>query len=79
MTQLYILLAINLAIGFIPGANISWQAHLGGLIGGAIVGLILLETRARSRRGLQIGLLIGLTVALFAVGIFVARWKIGAL
>ncbi|HVL61091.1 MAG TPA: rhomboid family intramembrane serine protease [Microbacterium sp.] len=79
MTQLYILLAINLAIGFIPSANISWQAHLGGLIGGALVGLILLETRARSRRGLQIGLLIGLTVALFAIGIFVARWKIGAL
>ena len=79
MTQLYILLAINLAIGFIPGANISWQAHLGGLIGGALVGLILLETRPRSRRGLQIGLLIGLTVALFASGVFVARWKIGAL
>ena len=79
MTQLYILLAINLAIGFIPGANISWQAHLGGLIGGALVGLILLETRPRSRRGLQIGLLIGLTVALFAIGVFVARWKIGAL
>lgn len=79
MTQLYILLAINLAIGFIPSANISWQAHLGGLIGGALVGLILLETRGRSRRGLQIGLLIGLTVALFAIGVFVARWKIGAL
>jgi len=78
MTQLYILLAINLAIGFIPGANISWQAHLGGLIGGALVGLILLETRNRSRRGLQIGLLIGLTVVLFVIGTVVARWKIGA-
>jgi membrane associated rhomboid family serine protease len=78
MTQLYILLAINLAIGFIPNANISWQAHLGGLIGGALVGLILLETRERSRRGVQIGLLIGLTIALIAIGIFVARWKIGA-
>jgi membrane associated rhomboid family serine protease len=78
MTQLYILLAINLAIGFIPGANISWQAHLGGLIGGAAVGLILLETRNRSRRGLQIGLLIGLTVLLFVIGTVVARWKIGA-
>ena len=77
-TQLYILLAINLAIGFIPGANISWQAHLGGLIGGALVGLIYLETRDRSRRGLQIGLLIGLTVALIVIGVVVARWKIGA-
>ena len=78
MTQLYILLAINLVIGFIPDANISWQAHLGGLIGGALVGLIFFETRARSSRGLQIGLLIGLAVALVAIGIFVARWKIGA-
>ncbi|WP_344312018.1 rhomboid family intramembrane serine protease [Agromyces terreus] len=79
MTQLYILLAINLAIGFIPGANISWQAHLGGLIGGALVGLILLETRPRSRRGLQIGLLIALPIALFVIGVLVASWKIGAL
>lgn len=78
MTQLYILLAINLAIGFIPGANISWQAHLGGLIGGALVGLVFLETRKPSQRGLQIGLLVGLTVALIAIGIVVARWKIGA-
>jgi membrane associated rhomboid family serine protease len=78
MTQLYILLAINLAIGFIPGVNISWQAHLGGLIGGALVGLVYLETRKPSRRPLQIGLLIALTVALIAIGIVVARWKIGA-
>jgi membrane associated rhomboid family serine protease len=78
MTQLYILLAINLAIGFIPGVNISWQAHLGGLIGGALVGLVYLETRKPSRRPLQTGLLIALTVALIAIGIVVARWKIGA-
>jgi membrane associated rhomboid family serine protease len=78
LTQLYVLLAINLAIGFLPGANISWQAHLGGLIGGALVGLIYLETRDRSRRGLQIGLLAGLVVALFVLGFLVARWKIGA-
>jgi membrane associated rhomboid family serine protease len=78
LTQLYVLLAINLAIGFLPGANISWQAHLGGLVGGALVGLIYLETRDRSRRGLQIGLLSGLVVALFVIGFLVARWKIGA-
>ena len=39
------LLGINLVIGFVPGFNVAWQAHLGGLIGGALVGLIYLETR----------------------------------
>lgn len=79
LTQLYVLLGINLVIGFIPGMNISWQAHLGGLIGGALVGLVYFETRKRSQKGLQIGLLIGIAVLLVAVGIIVARWKVGAL
>lgn len=77
LTQLYVLLAINLAIGFLPGANISWQAHLGGLIGGVLVGLIYLETRERSRRGIQIGLLVTLSIALVVIGYLVARWKLG--
>lgn len=79
LTQLYILLAINLGIGFLPGANISWEAHLGGLIGGALVGLIYLETRSRARRGLQIGLLITLTVVLLVLGTLVVEAKIAAL
>ena len=44
-TQLLVLVAINLAIGFIPGFNIAWQAHVGGLVAGALVGLIFVETR----------------------------------
>lgn len=79
MTQLYVLLAINLAIGLLPGMSISWQAHLGGLAGGALVGFTLLETRQRSRTKLQIGLLIGVAVALFALGIVVASFKVGTL
>ena len=59
-TQLFVLVGINLVIGFVPGFNISWQAHLGGLIGGALVGLIFVETRKRDQKGLQIGLLIAL-------------------
>ena len=68
-TQLLILLGINLVIGFIPGFNIAWQAHLGGLVGGALVGLIFVETRKRDQRGLQVGLLVGLTVVLILLGL----------
>jgi membrane associated rhomboid family serine protease len=68
-TQLLILLGINLVIGFIPGFNIAWQAHLGGLVGGALVGLIFVETRKRDQRGLQIGLLVALAVVLMVLGL----------
>jgi membrane associated rhomboid family serine protease len=77
-----ILIAINFALPFVlalvgaittgsfAGAlqaiQISWQAHLGGLVVGAVVGLIYARTRQRRQRGLQIGLLVGLTVVLLA-------------
>ena len=65
-TQLFVLLGINLVIGFVPGFNVAWQAHLGGLIGGALVGLIYVETRKRSQQALQVWLLVALTVVLVA-------------
>jgi hypothetical protein len=40
---------------------------VGGLVGGALVGLIYMETRAQSRRNLQIGLLVVLAVVLIAL------------
>lgn len=66
-TQLLILVGINLVIGFVPGFNISWQAHLGGLIGGALVGLIFVETRKRDQAGLQVGLLAALVAVLLVL------------
>lgn len=32
-----VLIGLNLAFGFLPGTNIDWRAHLGGLVVGAIV------------------------------------------
>ncbi|CAB4909132.1 unannotated protein [freshwater metagenome] len=50
---LLILLVINIVIGFLPGMNWAWQAHVGGLIGGAVLGLIYARTRAPAQRRLQ--------------------------
>ena len=70
-TQLLVVIAINLAAGFIiPG--ISWQAHVGGLLVGALVGLVFVRTRTRQRRLAQWLLTAGvvlLLVILTAVGV----------
>ena len=66
-TQLLVLVGINLVIGFIPGLNVAWQAHVGGLIGGAIIGLIFVKTKRREQKNLQIGLLALFGVVLVAL------------
>lgn len=70
--QLIVLIVINLAIGFFPifGGNIAWQAHVGGLVGGLLAGVILTETRRRSLLPLQVGLLIALGLAVVLAGVY---------
>ncbi len=46
---LLILVAINLVIGFIPGAGISWQSHVGGLVVGALFALIVYYSRRQPK------------------------------
>ncbi|WGD37355.1 rhomboid family intramembrane serine protease [Lysinibacter sp. HNR] len=60
--QLLVLLVINFGITFLPGVNISWQAHVGGFVGGLVIGAIYLYTRKPSQKWLQVGL-----VSLWAV------------
>ena len=62
-----IILGINLVIGFIPGFNVSWQAHIGGLVTGLLVGFLFVRTRSARQRNLQIMLLIAVAVALLAL------------
>ncbi|PPF79689.1 hypothetical protein C5B96_11685 [Subtercola sp. Z020] len=65
-SQLVVLVVLNLAIGFlVPG--ISWQAHIGGLVAGALVGLIYIETRQRQRQPVQVLLTAAVFVVLVAV------------
>lgn len=63
-TQLLVLVVINLVIGFIPGFNIAWQAHVGGLICGVLVGLIYTRTRRRDQARLQTMLIVALAAFL---------------
>ncbi|WP_033349173.1 rhomboid family intramembrane serine protease [Leucobacter salsicius] len=66
VTSLLVLVAINFGIGLIPGANVSWQAHLGGLIVGASVMWVLLQMRQRApkKRALMLGGVAGVLVLL---------------
>jgi len=49
------LIAINAVIGFIPGLNINWRAHLGGLLVGTLLTLVMVYAPQRSRIGWSLG------------------------
>ena len=67
VTGILIILGINLVIGFIPGFTVAWQAHVGGLATGALIGWIFARTRRSDQRPLQIGLLVATGVLLLAL------------
>lgn len=61
--QLIALIVINLGLGFvIPG--VSWQAHVGGLVVGALTALVLLRTRRVDQQKRQALLLAGVGAVL---------------
>lgn len=63
------LIAINGVIGFIPGLNIAWQAHLGGLLTGALAAAVLAYA-PRARRSVVQGFgLAGLFLVLLMVAL----------
>ncbi|GAB3267920.1 rhomboid family intramembrane serine protease [Sinomonas notoginsengisoli] len=64
--QLVILIAINAVLGFMI-QGIAWQAHLGGLLTGAVsTAVIAYAPRGRARTGVQIGGLVAVAVVLVA-------------
>ncbi|MFC4224375.1 rhomboid family intramembrane serine protease [Lysinibacter cavernae] len=75
VTQLLVLLAINFGISFMPGTNIAWQAHVGGFIGGVVIGLIYLNTRKPSQKWLQLGLMIAWSAVLIALSFAYFVWS----
>jgi membrane associated rhomboid family serine protease len=60
-------IALSLVISFLPGRDISWGGHIGGLIGGTLCALVLVELRQRTR--ISEGVAVGLCVALAAAAV----------
>ncbi|BDZ39896.1 rhomboid family intramembrane serine protease [Microbacterium suwonense] len=70
VTGILVILVINFVFGVVVG-GISWQAHLGGVVVGAIIAFIYTRTRRREQRIWQMVLLAALTVLLLVVVAFV--------
>nr|WP_104111686.1 MULTISPECIES: rhomboid family intramembrane serine protease [unclassified Arthrobacter] len=66
LRQILVLLAINAAIGFIV-PNIAWQAHLGGLIAGALCTAAIAYAPTKNRNLVQWGGIAAMTVVLLAL------------
>lgn len=71
--QVLIVIGINLLIGFLPGFNVAWQAHVGGLAVGALIGWIYSKNRygaARRRVPGYLTAVVGGLIAVAAVRMF---------
>ncbi|MEO5832373.1 MAG: rhomboid family intramembrane serine protease [Nakamurella sp.] len=66
LRQLLVILALNAFITF-SVSNISWQAHVGGFVVGAIVGAAMVYPPPANRRAIQIGVSVAVLVALVAL------------
>ncbi|WAZ22880.1 rhomboid family intramembrane serine protease [Streptomyces cinnabarinus] len=55
MRPIIALLAINLIFTFSPGFNISWQAHIGGLVAGVVIGYGMVHAPRERRALVQYG------------------------
>jgi membrane associated rhomboid family serine protease len=70
-------IVLNLIIDFIPGTNISWGGHIGGLIGGILITLAYAHWRGGRAQYGQIGFpgVLGL-IAVAAASIAVAYFRV---
>lgn len=72
--DLLMIAALNFAIGFIPGFNVSIGGHLGGFVIGAAAGFVAFGPLARNKSAV-VGILTAAMVALFIGGILVANMR----
>jgi membrane associated rhomboid family serine protease len=72
---LFVLVAINLAIAFVPNTNIDWRAHVGGLLTGTLVTAALAYAPPRIRNVVQAA---GTVVVLLII-VAIVVWRTAAL
>jgi membrane associated rhomboid family serine protease len=60
-------IVINGVLGFMPGLNIAWQAHLGGLVTGGLVAAVLVYAPQERRALLHLLGLVAVAVLLLAL------------
>ncbi|HVQ88542.1 MAG TPA: rhomboid family intramembrane serine protease [Actinomycetes bacterium] len=65
------LIVINVVIGFIPGMNINWRAHFGGLIAGALLTAAMVYAPQRNRLAISIAA----SAAIVAVCVGTTVWR----
>jgi len=68
ITQVLVLIGINIAIGFIA-PQVDWRAHLGGLVVGAAVSALMVYAPRRNRMLIQIAGVVGIMAILMAVAL----------
>ena len=64
--QIIIVVGLNLVVGFVI-PNIAWQAHVGGLIAGAAVAFVYLQTRRSAQKSAQVLGVSGVALALVVI------------
>ena len=71
-SQMLGLIAINLVFGFVS-SGVSWQGHVGGLVTGGVVALVLANTRQLSHQAAQRLGLVSVAVILVLLTVFRAN------
>jgi membrane associated rhomboid family serine protease len=71
-SQMLGLIAINLVFGFVS-SGVSWQGHVGGLVTGGVVALVLANTRQLSQQAAQRLGLVSVAVILVLLTVFRAN------
>jgi membrane associated rhomboid family serine protease len=71
-SQMLSLIAINLVFGFVS-SGVSWQGHVGGLVTGGAVALIMANTRQVSQQAAQRLGLVGVAIILVLLTVFRAN------